>query len=125
MDNEWFKEMFPALFQSTTDTTKAVLTADMIMEIYEEAKREVCNMKLLACDQCGAVVPLHWVVKGCTCGNIKGRYKDNLIAEVTVCNKETSRVIGFENGVRFGNQPYGQCFIIDWNNSHLIMKEEE
>jgi hypothetical protein len=80
-------------------------------------------MKLIACDNCGSMIALGWQPHGCTCGNITGHYRDSVHAEITVKNKETSRVIGIENGVRFGRQPYGRCFVIQWEDAHLTVKE--
>lgn len=79
-------------------------------------------MKLIACDECHDVVVLKKEQRSCECGNISGRYTDNISVEITVKDKKTSRVLGLINDVRFGKVERGEAFTIRWDNPVIIVK---
>jgi len=83
-------------------------------------------MKLICCDLCHAVIPLGYKYKWCKCKNIGGKYhRDGVIAEIKVGDQTTSRVLGLQNGVRYGHKKVGECWIINWFDDHLIVKDIE
>lgn len=73
-------------------------------------------MKLLACDRCHSVVPLTKRLKSCRCKNIKGKYINQKEIVVYVKNKNSSRILGLDNAVRYGFIKEGRVWIIDFNN---------
>ena len=73
-------------------------------------------MKLLACDLCHSVVPLTKRLKSCRCKNISGKYLDQKNIIIYVRDKNSCRVIGLSNAVRYGLIKEGCAWIIDFND---------
>ena len=68
-------------------------------------------MKLACCDKCHDVFKLQKYLQFCRCGNISGNYVDNLKAEIYRKDKISCRVIGVENGVRYGLKERGEVWV--------------
>lgn len=82
-------------------------------------------MKLLACDDCHAMVQLvQKRIKSCKCGNIKGKYTDKRNIKVWVKDKKRSRILGLQNQVRYGWIKEGKAWIIPFDNERVTLKEQ-
>jgi len=93
----------------------------MLSSLKKETK-----MKLLACNKCHAVVQLvQKRIKRCKCGNIKGRYIDKRNIEIWVQDKNSSRILGLQNQVRYGWIKEGKVWIIPFDNKTVTLKEEK
>lgn len=66
-------------------------------------------MKLIACKKCKDVIGLDYENRSCKCGLSGGRYNED---GDTVTVTGPCRVIGMENGVRYGMVARGECFLI-------------
>lgn len=54
-------------------------------------------MKLLFCYLCHTIVQMKSEEKSCECGNIKGRYTDDINAEIAVKDEKAAAVLGINN----------------------------
>lgn len=81
-------------------------------------------MKLLACDLCIAVVPLTHGERSCSCGNVCGRYLPNDDdIEVQVRDRQSARIIGLPNDVRYGRSTKDWCYVIPWDAPKIHHRE--
>ena len=59
-------------------------------------------MKLIYCMGCNDVKNLTDVEKSCACGNVRGKYIDDVNVEVFIDHPNLARVLGISNGMLVG-----------------------
>ena len=66
----------------------------------------------MICNDCGELVVTEKVGRWswCLCGNIGGKYVDNVKFQVAIKNKNSARVLGMENGVLHGLKDRGDLW---------------
>jgi len=68
-------------------------------------------MKLACCDKCHDVFKLTFRLKHCKCKNISAKHVDAVKAVVYRKDRDTCRILGVENSIRYGYHERGEVWI--------------